>query len=106
MTRELWALLLSLRGQALNDKRVMSALLFAFLMLLETNADKERLATEQGRELVETQEWVKMVFENLPGGQEGGDEERLRVLAAGVVVRCQEGVEKYQRRLVGSLMDY
>lgn len=106
MTRELWALLLSLRAHALNDKRILSALLFAFLMLLETNADKERLATEQGKELVETQEWVKMVFENLPGGQEGGDEERVRVLAAGVVVRCQEVVEKYQRRLVGSLMDY
>jgi telomere length regulation protein len=106
MTRELWALLLSLRAHALNDKRILSALLFAFLMLLETNADKERLTTEQGKELVETQEWVKMVFENLPGGQEGGDEERVRVLAAGVVVRCQEVVEKYQRRLVGSLMDY
>jgi telomere length regulation protein len=106
MTRELWALLLSLRASALEDKRVLAALLFAFLMLLETNADKERLATEQGRELVETQEWVKMVFENLPGGTEGEDEERVRVLAAGVVVRCQEVVEKYQRRLVGSLMDY
>jgi telomere length regulation protein len=106
MTRELWALLLSLRASALEDKRVLAGLLFAFLMLLETNADKERLATEQGRELVETQEWVKMVFENLPGGTEGGDEERVRVLAAGVVVRCQQVVEKYQRRLVGSLMDY
>ncbi|KAF2682510.1 hypothetical protein K458DRAFT_370430 [Lentithecium fluviatile CBS 122367] len=106
MTREFWALLLSLRSHALNDTRILSALLFALLMLLETNADKERLATEQGKELIETQEWVKMVFENLPGGQEGGEEERVRVLAAGVVVRCQEVVEKYQRRLVGSLMDY
>jgi telomere length regulation protein len=106
MTRELWALLLSLRAQALGDKRVLSALLFALLMLLETNGDKEQLATEQGKELVETQEWVKVVFDNLPGGQDGGEDERVRVLAAGVVVRCQEVVEKYQRRLVGSLMDY
>jgi telomere length regulation protein len=28
------------------------------------------------------------------------------VLAAGVVVRCQEVVEKYQRRMAGAMMDY
>lgn len=105
MTRELWELLLACRGHA-GDKRVLSAVLFALLMLLETNADKERLATEQGRELMETLEWVRGVFEGLPGGKEGEEDERVRVLAAGVVVRCQEVVEKYQRRLVGSMMDY
>jgi telomere length regulation protein len=75
-------------------------------MLLETNADKERLATEQGKELMETQEWVRMVFEGLPAGKEGEEDDKVRVLAAGVVVRCQEVVEKYQRRLAGSLMNY
>lgn len=106
MTREFWDLLLSVRGIALGDKRILGALLFAFLMLLETNGDKERLATEQGKELLETQEWVRMVFEGLPAGKEGEEDERVRVLAAGVVVRCQEVVEKYQRRLVGSLMNF
>lgn len=106
MTRELWDLLLSVRGLALNDKRILNALLFAFLMLLETNADKERIASEHGKELMETQEWTKMVFDGLPAGTEGGAEERIRVLAAGVVVRAQEVVEKYQRRLAGSMMDY
>ncbi|KAK7180749.1 hypothetical protein DPSP01_009216 [Paraphaeosphaeria sporulosa] len=106
MTREMWELLLACRGHAVGDKRVLSAVLFALLMLLETNADKERLATEQGRELMETQEWVRGVFEGLPGGKEGQEDERVRVLAAGVVVRCQEVVEKYQRRLVGSMLDY
>lgn len=106
MTREMWELLLACRTYALEDKRILSALLFAFLMLLETNEDKERLATEQGRELMETLEWVRMVFDGLPAGKEGGEDERVRVLAAGVVVRCQEVVEKYQRRLVGSMMDY
>lgn len=106
MTRELWELLLSCRAYALDDKKILSALLFAFLMLLETNGDKERLATEQGKELMETQEWVRMVFEGLPAGKEGGEDDKVRVLAAGVVVRCQEVVEKYQRRLVGSMMDY
>ncbi|KAL5414162.1 hypothetical protein PMIN06_006490 [Paraphaeosphaeria minitans] len=106
MTREMWELLLACRGHAVGDKKVLSAVLFALLMLLETNADKERLATEQGRELMETQEWVKGVFQGLPGGKEGEEDERVRVLAAGVVVRCQEVAEKYQRRLVGSMMDY
>jgi telomere length regulation protein len=106
MTREFWELLLACRGHALGDRRVLSAVLFALLMLLETNADKERLVTEQGRELMETQEWVRGVFDGLPGGEEGGEDEKVRVLAAGVVVRCQEVVEKYQRRLVGSMMDY
>jgi telomere length regulation protein len=106
MTREVWDLLLNVRVLAVNDKRILGALLFAFLMLLETNEDGERLATEQGKELMETLEWTKQVFDGLPGGVEGGEEERVRVLAAGVVVRAQEVVEKYQRRLVGSMMDY
>ncbi|KAF1839931.1 uncharacterized protein K460DRAFT_349431 [Cucurbitaria berberidis CBS 394.84] len=104
MTREYWDLLLSVRRLASQDKNILSAVLFGFLMILETNENKERLATEQGKELVETQAWVKMVFEGLGAGSE--EDEKVRVLAAGVVVRCQEVVEKYQRRMVGALMDY
>jgi telomere length regulation protein len=104
MTREYWDLLLSVRGLASKDKQVLSAVLFGFLMVLETNENKERLATEQGNELMETQSWVKMVFEGLGTGSE--EDERVRVLAAGVVVRCQEVVEKYQRRMAGVLMNY
>ncbi|KAF2799128.1 hypothetical protein K505DRAFT_295246 [Melanomma pulvis-pyrius CBS 109.77] len=104
MTREFWDLLISVRVIAAKDKGVLSSLLFAFLMLLETNEDKERLATEQAKELLETQEWVRMVFEGLGAGSE--EDEKIRVLAAGVLIRAQEVVEKYQRRLAGSMMDY
>jgi telomere length regulation protein len=104
MTREFWELLLSVRTTATNDKSVLSALLFAFLILLETNEDKERLATEQAKELLETQEWVRLTFEQLGAGSD--EDEKIRVLAAGVIVRCQEVVEKYQRRMVGSMLDY
>lgn len=104
MTREYWDLLLSVRGLAAKDKQVLNAVLFGFLMLLETNENKERVATEQGKELMETQAWVKMVFEELGTGSE--EDERVRVLAAGVIVRCGEVVEKYQRRMAGALMDY
>ncbi|KAF2875043.1 telomere length regulation protein-domain-containing protein [Massariosphaeria phaeospora] len=104
MTREFWDLLLSVRGLAANDKAVLGALLFALLMLLETNEDQERLATEQAKELLETQQWVKMVFDGLGAGSD--EDEKVRVLAAGVLVRAQEVVEKYQRRMVGAMMDY
>lgn len=104
ITREYWDLLLSVRGLAVKDKQVLNAVLFGFLMILETNENKERVATEQGKELMETQAWVKMVFEGLGVGSE--EDERVRVLAAGVVVRCGEVVEKYQRRMAGVLMDY
>ncbi|CAI9625636.1 unnamed protein product [Alternaria burnsii] len=104
MTREYWDLLLSVRGLASKDKNILHAVLFGFLMLLETNENKERVATEQGKELVETQAWVRSVFEDLGTGSE--EDERVRVLAAGVVVRCQEVIEKYQRRMAGALMDY
>ncbi|CAN9341425.1 unnamed protein product [Alternaria alternata] len=104
MTREYWDLLLSVRGLASKDKNILNAVLFGFLMLLETNENKERVATEQGKELMETQVWVRSVFEDLGTGSE--EDERVRVLAAGVVVRCQEVIEKYQRRMAGALMDY
>ncbi|KAH7123780.1 telomere length regulation protein-domain-containing protein [Dendryphion nanum] len=104
MTREFWDLLLSVRGVAGKDKSVLKGLLFAFLMLLETNQDSERVATEQAKELLETQEWVRIVFEQLGAGSE--EDESVRVLAAGVLVRCQEVVDKYQRRMVGAMMNY
>ncbi|OCK84672.1 hypothetical protein K432DRAFT_319798 [Lepidopterella palustris CBS 459.81] len=104
MTTEFWDLLLSVRGAALADSLILSALLFAFLMLLETNEDKLWLAQEKGKELLETQEWVRSVFERLGG--KGDEEEKVRVLAAGVLIRCQEVVEKHQRTLVGDMMDY
>jgi telomere length regulation protein len=105
MTSELWDLLLSLRSGALNenDIGVLESLLFTFLTLLDMNEDKQRLATEHGKELVETQEWAKMVLERSEEGDEEG--ERVRMLAAAVVVRCHEVVEKWQRLMLGDMVD-
>lgn len=108
MTSELWDMLLSLRNNALNnnDGGVLESLLFAFLTLLEVNEDKQRLATEHAKELVETQEWAKIVLEKRETGAGGGDEgEKVRMLAAAVVVRCHEVVERWQRLMLGDMVD-
>lgn len=109
MTSEYWALLLSLRSQAHdNDPSVLEALLFSLLTLLDVNDNDNdggrRLAEQHARELLETREWVDGVLERVGGGSEEG--ERVRMLAAGVLVRCSGVVERYQRVLMGDLVDY
>ncbi|KAF4552621.1 putative telomere length regulation protein [Elsinoe fawcettii] len=111
LTSEFWSLLLALRGEAKEDPSVMEAVLFGLLTLLEVNEDTRRLAEEHGREIVETREWVSMVFEKLnSGGRIGGegerDEDRVRGLAAGVLVKCGEVMQKWERLMVGEMMDY
>ena len=106
LTAEFWSFLLSIRssGSAL-DPSVLEALLFAFLTLLDVNADNQRrLAEENAKELLETQEWAGNLLEKLGSGDEEG--ERCRMLAAGILVRCREVVEKYQRLLMGDLVDF
>jgi telomere length regulation protein len=104
MTSEFWSLLLSLRPRA-TDVSVLEALLFSFLTLLNVNENNKRgLAEEHSKELLETQEWVEAVFERLGGGSVEG--ERVRMLAAGVLVRCREVVEGWQRLMVGDMADF
>ena len=105
MTVEFWALLLSVRAAALNAKPVLEALLFSFLTLLDLNGnDQRRIAEDHSRELLETQAWVQQIMENLATGAQ--EDEKIRVLAAGVLVRAQEVVDKYQRLLLGELVDF
>ena len=108
MTGELWGLLLNtgVRAQAVGDLSVTQALLFAFLALLDVNEDRMRdVCQDLGREVVETQEWVAGVFNSIRGG-DGGDEEQVKMLAAGVLVRLNEGMEKYRLLMVGDLIGY
>jgi telomere length regulation protein len=110
LTNELWDLLLSLRTNALreNDVKTLDAILFAFLTLLELNEDKQRLANEHARELVETQEWAKLVLDQY--GSESGQEEseggKVKMLAAAVVLKCHEVVERWQRLMLGDMVDF
>ncbi|KAK0656706.1 telomere length regulation protein-domain-containing protein [Cercophora newfieldiana] len=108
MTAELWGLLLNtgVRVQAVGDLSVTQALLFALLALLDVNEDRMRdVCRDLGREVVETQEWVGSVFGGLRGG-DGGEEEQVKMMAAGVLVRLNEGIEKYRLLMVGDLIGY
>jgi telomere length regulation protein len=106
MTAEFWDVLLSVRTSALNDTDygVLEALLFALLILLEVNENKEMLAREHAKELMETQEWARLVLERI--GPQGQEAERVRGLVASVVVRCHEVVERWQRLMVGDLVEF
>ena len=104
MTREFWALLLSLRTIATEDVLVLEALLFSFITLLDVNEDKRRIAEDFSNELLETQAWVQKAFDRMKGGSVEG--ERTRTLAAGILVEVGEIVDKYQRLMMGELVNY
>ncbi|MCJ1437057.1 telomere binding protein [Xylographa pallens] len=102
LTAEFFALLLSLRTAALAAPPVLEALLFGLLSLLELNAQRQQaLAEDCAKELLETQTWVEGVFERIGGGSVEG--ERARGLAAGVLVRVRECVERWEGAMRGEL---
>ncbi|TVY48994.1 DNA replication checkpoint protein [Lachnellula occidentalis] len=105
MTSEAWDLLLGLRTQATSDAGVLEGLLFAVMVLVEVNSDKRGLVEGYGRQMLEMQGWVEGVFGRLQGVG-GEEEEKVRVLAAGVLVRIRECVEKYQTLLLGDLASF
>ncbi|KAI1813008.1 telomere length regulation protein-domain-containing protein [Poronia punctata] len=124
MTAELWDLLLSVRGRCLGsgsgigdeaegrgDMAVTHAVLLALAALLDVNEDNVReLCERQGRQVVETMEWVGAVFENTRGS--GGnaaasnEENSVKMLAAGILIRLREAVDKYQAVLMGDLIGF
>ncbi|KAK0334680.1 telomere binding protein [Friedmanniomyces endolithicus] len=83
--------------------------LAASLTVLDVNtADQKRsLAQEEGKRMVEMQQWVQVVFERAGGGEliSGGSQEeaKIRTLAAGVLVKIGEMVEQYQKAMFGSV---
>ncbi|KAK6533120.1 telomere binding protein [Arthrobotrys megalospora] len=102
-----WDILLSLRHAkiTLENSTVLDAVLIGLLTIFEVckeDRDRRRLAEERSKELVETQEWVSKVFEG-SDGSEGVGEER-KGLAAAVLLRCREVVERYERILMGDLI--
>lgn len=112
MTAEFWDLLLGIRGQCVGDLSITQAVLFGLMALLDVNeGDMRGLCERHGREAVESVEWVGAVFSNLRGGDvgvsgEGGQENEVKMLAAGVLIRLREAVDKYQAVLMGDLIGF
>ncbi|XDG10096.1 hypothetical protein ABKA04_009711 [Annulohypoxylon sp. FPYF3050] len=112
MTAEFWDLLLGIRGQCVGDLSITQAVLFGLMALLDVNeGDMRGLCERHGREAVESVEWVGAVFSNLRGGDvgvsgEGGEENEVKMLAAGVLIRLREAVDKYQAVLMGDLIGF
>ncbi|KAI0596625.1 telomere length regulation protein-domain-containing protein [Biscogniauxia sp. FL1348] len=110
MTAEFWDLLLSVRGRCPGELGVTRAVLLGLAALLDVNEEGDGslrgLCERHGRETVESVEWVSGVFESTPGGDGGGEENQVKMLAAGVLIRLREAVEKYQALLMGDLIGY
>ncbi|KAJ2980535.1 hypothetical protein NUW58_g6922 [Xylaria curta] len=117
MTAELWDLLLGVRGRCLGSNTVESenqgdlavthAILLALAALLDVNeGDIRGLCERQGRQVVETMEWVGNLFNITRGGDGAGEENDVKMLAAGILIRLREAVEKYQAVLMGDLIGF
>ncbi|KAI1461595.1 telomere length regulation protein-domain-containing protein [Annulohypoxylon moriforme] len=112
MTAEFWDLLLGVRNQCVGDLGVTQAVLFGLMALLDVNeADMRGLCERHGRQAVESVEWVGAVFSNTRGGDvgvsgEGGEENEVKMLAAGVLIRLREAIDKYQAVLMGDLIGF
>lgn len=107
MTSELWDLLLGVRASCEGEAGVTHAVLFAFMALLDVHeADMRGLCQRHGREVVETVEWVSGVFDRTRGGDQGGDgeENQVKMMAAGILIRLREAVEKYRALLMGDMI--
>ena len=108
LTVEMFSVLLSLRSRALNDRAILEALLFGFLLSLNVNEDKRSLAERHAKEVVEVHEWCNAVFERVSVGRLGvsEEEERVKTLCAGVLVATKEVMEKYERLMLGELVGF
>ena len=108
VTTAFWHLVLSLRVQAVADISILEATLFSLLTILEINGgNKQTIVQENPKQLMETKQWVELVFERTGGGnlitEDSSEEARIRTLAAGVLVKAKEFIEAYQGQLMGTL---
>lgn len=107
MTSEFWDLLLGVRGQCVGELGITHAVLFGLMALLDVNENNMRgLCERHGREIVESVEWVSGVFDRTRGGDQGGEgeENQVKMIAAGILIRLREAVEKYRGLLMGDMI--
>jgi telomere length regulation protein len=108
MTADLWGVLLSssVRAHCVGDLATTHAVLFALLAMLDVNEDRMRdVCSQMSHEVVETQEWVAGIYEGIRGG-DGSEENDVKLLAAAVLIRLRDGMEKYRLLLVGDMIGF
>ncbi|KAL7909329.1 telomere length regulation domain-containing protein [Trichoderma velutinum] len=106
LTMELWNLLLAVRIHTQDDLGALKGWLVAMASLLEVNdGDMRRLCETQGREVMETREWAATVFNKIRG-EDGGEENEVKMLSAGVLIKLGEAIEKYQALLMGNMVGF
>ncbi|KAJ5665821.1 uncharacterized protein N7477_008269 [Penicillium maclennaniae] len=112
LTQATLSLLLSLHTREVSSEpTVTAALLNLFLALVDLNISsgsngEERLVTEHANQVIELREWASGVFDRTSAGKANAGaskdpQDQVRTLAAGVMVRLGEVIERYQGRLMG-----
>lgn len=107
LTHEILTFLLSLHTRPFaDDPSILAALLSFFLAAVDLNvasgsSGEERLVTEFAPQVLELREWASEVFARTPAVQGDDPREQVRMLAAGVMVKLGEVMERYQGRLMG-----
>ncbi|KAJ5164051.1 uncharacterized protein N7500_005881 [Penicillium coprophilum] len=115
LTHETLSLLLSLHtASTSSEPTVTAALLSLFLAIVDLNIasgsnGEQRLVTEYATQVIELREWASQIFDRTPPSAAQADpssavtdpQEQIRTLAAGVMVRLGEVIQRYQGRLMG-----
>ncbi|EGE09532.1 hypothetical protein TEQG_08466 [Trichophyton equinum CBS 127.97] len=102
ITSDVLTLLMSLHNSAAaTEPTVLSAILSLFLAVLDINiasgsSGEELLVNEFAEQVMEMREWVGGIFERTPKG-----DDQVRMLAAGIMVKLGEVMNRYQGRLFG-----
>ncbi|KAJ5773876.1 hypothetical protein N7457_008772 [Penicillium paradoxum] len=115
LTHETFSFLLALHtAPASSEPTVTAALLSLFLAVVDLNIasgsnGEERLVTEYATQMMELREWASQIFDRTPPSAARADpssavtdpQEQIRTLAAGIMVRLGEVMQRYQGRLMG-----
>ena len=104
MTTELFDLLLALRVAVRSEQVALRGWLIALASALEVNQDRlNPMCSENGQAVVELRDWVSQVFEGIRG-EDGGEEDEVKMLAAGVLIKFGEAMEEHQRKFRGMFL--
>ncbi|EEH34683.1 hypothetical protein PAAG_05732 [Paracoccidioides lutzii Pb01] len=107
LTNEALALLMALHNLPVaTEPTVLPTILSLFLAVVDLNMSagsigEGRLVTEFVTEVMEMREWVDGVFERA-----SKEDEEVRILAAGIMVKLGVVTERYQGRLLGTNLGF